>query len=394
MICKNKKCAAELQENSVFCHICGKDQRAKPRRKQSGILIPKARQLPSGNWFIQLRIDGESIPITEDTEDKCEAMAMSIKSGLIAAKKKPDDITLREACTEYIESRRSRLSPVTIEGYEIIRDTHFKGIMDRKLADLSWNVIDKAIADECDVINQYKRKMSPKTVKNAFGFIKSVLKSKKIEFDEGFRLPEVKRIPIQIVPAADVFDAVKGSVIELPCLLAMWLSMTVSEIRGLTKSKSIRNNQITVLETVVRTTKSGDIRKAGSKETERARTQDIPPYIQNLIDELDDDVICPLTAGAINRRLKRLLAKHGLPIISFHKLRHVSASSMAALSIPANYAQEKGGWKTDHVMKRVYTHTFTSERKEADRKMDEFFNEIVGEKVQNANDNANEVSEN
>ena len=54
---------------------------------------------------------------------------------------------------------------------------------------------------------------------------------------------------------------------------------------------------------------------------------------------------------------------------------------MALLNIPSNYAQEKGGWKTDHVMKGVYTHTFTAGRQDADRKMDSLFSEIItGEK--------------
>ncbi|MEL7655976.1 MAG: tyrosine-type recombinase/integrase, partial [Bacillota bacterium] len=88
----------------------------------------------------------------------------------------------------------------------------------------------------------------------------------------------------------------------------------------------------------------------------------------------------------VNKRLQRLLAKAGLPQISFHKLRHISASTMAALNIPTNYAQEKGGWKTDYTMQTVYMHTFTEERKKADEKMDDYFSEII----KNANENANE----
>lgn len=50
---------------------------------------------------------------------------------------------------------------------------------------------------------------------------------------------------------------------------------------------------------------------------------------------------------------------------------------MALLRIPDKYAIERGGWKTDHVMKKVYTHTFSQGRQGADDMMDDFFNKII-----------------
>lgn len=38
---------------------------------------------------------------------------------------------------------------------------------------------------------------------------------------------------------------VKGTDMELPALLAMWLSFTASEILGLTKSKSLQGDRLT-----------------------------------------------------------------------------------------------------------------------------------------------------
>ena len=67
----------------------------------------------------------------------------------------------------------------------------------------------------------------------------------------------------------------------------------------------------------------------------------------------------------------------------FHALRHINASVMADLSIPTPVAQERGGWKTDSTMKKVYTHTFTDSRIDADNKLDNYFEKIV-EKNENA----------
>jgi hypothetical protein len=50
---------------------------------------------------------------------------------------------------------------------------------------------------------------------------------------------------------------------------------------------------------------------------------------------------------------------------------------MALLRIPDKYAQERGGWKTDEVMKKVYTQTFSEEREKVDDTVDSYFNSMV-----------------
>ena len=63
--------------------------------------------------------------------------------------------------------------------------------------------------------------------------------------------------------------------------------------------------------------------------------------------------------------------------ITFHDLRHINASLMAVLKIPDKYAQERGGWKTDHIMKSVYTETFSEERQKVDEIIDGYFEQIL-----------------
>ena len=61
-----------------------------------------------------------------------------------------------------------------------------------------------------------------------------------------------------------------------------------------------------------------------------------------------------MSGAAIYNKFSRLLKKYGLPHMAFHDLRHVNDSVMALLRVPDKYAQERGGWKSDHVMKKVY----------------------------------------
>lgn len=46
---------------------------------------------------------------------------------------------------------------------------------------------------------------------------------------------------------------------------------------------------------------------------------------------------------------------------------------MMMLNIPDKYAMERGGWETDAVYKNVYQQTFSRERQEVDKKIDEYF---------------------
>ncbi|MFT4144058.1 MAG: hypothetical protein QM644_06335 [Mobilitalea sp.] len=50
------------------------------------------------------------------------------------------------------------------------------------------------------------------------------------------------------------------------------------------------------------------------------------------------------------------------------------------LNIPGKYAMERGGWKTDKIMKQIYTHTFSKELEKVDTLIDSYFRTVVGTK--------------
>ena len=89
-------------------------------KKAKGFKQPVAKQLPSGSWFCRVRVNGQDVAITRDTENEAVAEAMAVKYGIIEAREKKEDkkITLEEAIKEYIDARDGFLSPSTIAGYE------------------------------------------------------------------------------------------------------------------------------------------------------------------------------------------------------------------------------------------------------------------------------------
>lgn len=347
--------------------------------------IPTVRQLPSGNYFCQLRIDGRSISITDPDEDVVVAKAYAYKAGLLKAKRQPEDLTLREACDKYIDSRRSRLSPSTIQGYEKIVSGRFQGIMDKHISRLTNQMLDEAVADECYVTTYKSMLVSAKTVKNAYNFIRTVLRKYAPDLNTDVDLPEVHRKVTVLPDADDIVRAIMGTSVELPCLLAIWLSFTMSEIRGLTKSKSIQGDYIVITETVVRID-GKDVRKETGKEPSRLRKCKLPDYLRGLIDNVEGDILVPDSPDAITKRFQRIMARNGLPRIPFHMLRHVNVSLMSELQIPKAVARIRGGYSNDSVMESVYDNAFNSSISEAEKRLDERLNRVLV-----ANKNANDV---
>ena len=106
----------------------------------------------------------------------------------------------------------------------------------------------------------------------------------------------------------------------------------------------------------------------------------VPAYIQSLINAVPhsstEDFIVPQDYRFITKQLKKLTKANGYNL-TFHQLRHLNASVMLMLGIPDKYAMERGGWASNGVLKSVYQHTFSAERKQVDERIAGFFNDLL-----------------
>ena len=372
---------------------------------QKGRLIhmAKAKKLPSGSWRCLVYSHTEKVWnqkkqewvdkriyesfTSDDPTAKGKREAEYAAAEFARDKERRKDVvncTLGELVDKYIESKDSVLSATTIEDYKKKRKNGFKQLMDMPIKSLSQEVLQSAVNQEAKRKSKKKptETISPKTVRNEYGLITAALNSY-TKIDCTVTLPKV---PVKIkelnTPDA-IFAIFEGTEIELPVLLAMWLSFSMSEIRGLTKSKSISpdGNYITIQRVI---TKAGnkDVEKEMGKTGTRLRRHRIPPYIKSLIDKVPGDVLVPMTYNKLYHKFQGYLEASDMPHMTFHDLRHVNASVMAQLNIPDKYAQERGGWKTDRVMKRVYTHTFSEQRKIVDNTIDDYFEKIMQHEMQ------------
>ena len=286
----------------------------------------------------------------------------------------PKCMTVEQAFTQYIESRSNILSPSTIRGYKIIRDTRLQPIKDIYISDLKLNDIQMAI-------NHDSLRLSRKSIKSAVSLLKSVLDMQDIDINiKKITLPQNRTIKKPIPTAEIVLNAIIGTEIELPCLLAMWLSLRISEVRGL-QFKDISRDRKSITVCRARICLYGkDVVREQNKTAESTRTNFLPPYILNLIDEVphekNTDFIVQQSYSFIRKHFRKIMDENGLDI-TFHKLRHEFATTLNDLGIPSDYIQKLGGWATDNVMKTVYTHTTSEKESEYQKKINSYFNLLI-----------------
>lgn len=334
-----------------------------------------AKQLPSGSWRVQVYDNDlkKTVSFTSKLPGRAgknEAELMAREYQLGRKKKKEQGKTVGEAIDEYIDLKRNILSPTTIRGYEKYRKTSLDGLCHLYIKDLTQQ-------DVQSYMNKLALTLSPKSIHNAHGLLSAVAKVYAPDLHLNTTLPKIQKKIKQIPETEEVWRAIYGTEIELPCLLAMWCSLRMSEIRGLKKT-DIVNGVITIERTVVNV--DGDhIEKGSTKTVESTRQIELPDYIISLVNALpeDQEYITLIKDHALYMRFVRLLERKGIKHMSFHDLRHLNASIMLLLGIPDKYAMERGGWSTNSTLKRVYQHTFSAERRAVDKKINDYFNNIL-----------------
>ncbi len=336
--------------------------------------MAKAVQLPSGTWRVQVFLGTDENgrkrkkSITAPTRWEAEKKAEEYVEEEEKAKGR---ITVAQALRGYIDLKRNILSPATIRGYEIILNNRLQSIMGLDIHELNSLAMQQAI-------NIDAASKSPKSISDAKNLVVAALKLYGVRLDLNITLPSKIPIVKELPTAEQVVRMIRGTDIELPCLLAMWLSLRISEVRGL-KFSDVQNGVITVRRSKLYLG-GEDVVRSQNKTYKSTRRLFVPAYIQSLIDavphESEDDFIVPVNYQVIRKHLKKLAEANGYQL-TFHDLRHLNASVMLMLGIPDKYAMERGGWSTNTTLKAVYQHTFSEERKQVDAKIDDYFEGIL-----------------
>lgn len=332
--------------------------------------LPKPHKLPSGVWRCQVMVDGKRVSVSGEDPNTVQAKAVALKAGLIEEKKKGPSLTVGEAIDRYIESKDAILSPSTIRGYKSMRENAMGLIQDIQVQDLTQEAVQRHI-------NALSKDHSPKYVTNAHGLLSAALAACRPDLQLNTTLPQKERKEIQIPTIEEIqfiAEKVKGKEFELPFLLAAWMGLRTSEIRGLTWN-CIVGDSLHIRQAMVEGT-NGPVLKT-TKSYSGNRKIRIPPYIMSLFEKQPriDEYIVHYPGGSLYYHLRRICDRYGLPHYRFHDLRHVQASVMLALGVPDKYAMERMGHASTYMLKNVYQHTMRSKSEEVANTVDSYFEE-------------------
>ena len=342
---------------------------------------PKPTRLPSGRWRVQLSINGKRYSFTGNTKEEARQKAKEAYAGAQIEKRSP--LTVGKAIDKYINSKTGVLSPSTIMVYKRYRKNYLQCIMDINLTELSQEDVQIAVSEDA------AEGLSPKTIRNAHGLLSAVLKVYRPKMILRTTLPQKLKYEVRIPTEEEIikiWTAAKGTRYELPILLASWLGLRMSEIRGLKRSDFV-DGYVHVQRAVIRG-ENGSQEKV-TKTTSGDRWITCPKEISQMVDKIDTDgYICDCYDTTLYSGFVSICKKAGVEPCRFHDLRHFAASEAHSLGVPDKYAMHRMGHKTDNMLKTVYQHIMRDKESVfanvIDKHMSELFLKSTSHKIAHA----------
>lgn len=346
------------------------DKLEKQKRKAAKLTNPKPVLRPSGKWRCQVMYKGKRYSVEEDDPEIAHTKALAIKNGIIEEEKKEktNGMTVGEAIDRYIESKDCVLSPCTILNYKRYRKNHFQDLKNVRLSELTQEQVQRSI-------NKLSKTKSPKTVRNIHGLLSAAVAAYKPDMILRTTLPQKKRYDVHIPSSEEIskiLECSKGTYMELPILLALWLGLRQSEIKGITWD-CIEGNILHIKQAIVPGEEGPTLK--GVKTFSGDRKIRMPDYIVHLFEKRphDGDFVFTYRWNEIYMGFTRLCEKNNIPHFRFHDLRHANASVMLSLGIPDKYAMERMGHATNNMLKTVYQHTMDDKKSQIDDAIDDYF---------------------
>lgn len=338
----------------------------------------KIERLPSGSYRARVHLGGGKYKsITGKDKKDVQLRAAQFEAEAKANEDMREDPnapgTLYEAMERYISIKSSVLSPSTLRGYDSIMRTRLSGISSMPIKKITREDIQIAI-------NEDAASHSPKSVRNAHGFLSAVLGIYRPDLHLNTSLPQKKKASISIPTQEEIdimFAYFDGSEMEIPFALAACCGLRVSEICGLKWSNvDLEHNRLIITESVV-PNKDGDlVEKPVTKTVSSDRSVRLYPFIRSRLERAprEKEHVTQLNPTVITKRFSRALEKCGLPHYRFHDLRHYLVSVMLALNVPKIYIAGYVGHSSQKMIDDVYGHLMAQKKHDVEDIMEAFFN--------------------
>lgn len=337
-----------------------------------------AKKQPSGKWRNLLYVgrdeNGKRIyeSFTADTKREANLLASERARELEQGIKKnriPMELTVGEAIDKYIDERDAILAPKTAREYRGYRRNYLQGIMNVKIKRLTSDMIQREI-------NKDARRLSPKSVHNAWALVHSALRAITPELDYKIDLPKKQKKEMRI-PSNEqliqIFEAVEGKKLELPILLGATCGLRRGEIVALDLDKDVDYERCVIsVNKAMSNDTAGEWVIKSTKTVESTREVDAPAWVIEKLRDARDSGYCWMKPDGISSGFADLCKRFGFEF-RFHDLRHYYASLMLSLGVPDKYAMARMGHATPNMLKNVYQHLMDDKDKEVTQILNNHF---------------------
>lgn len=287
------------------------------------------------------------------------------------------------AIEEWLVRKKRSIRTDSYEAYEIYYEKHIKPFFGQSKMSLS-DVTPRMIQRYVD--QKEEEGLSPSSIEKHLVVLNGVYKEA-IKLQEVLtnpcaavtlsRKPKFKGKAYDAQTARKLLMAVKGSPLETPVYLGLYLGLRRSEVAGLRwKDIDFKKNVVMIRNTVVHLKSTQE--QEETKSDASNRTLYLPAGLRDyLLDQrkkadamralcdksyTDGTHVCQWPDGRsyrpdyITQQFKRFLTKNGLPIIRFHDLRHTAGSLLINEGHSAKQVQEFLGHEKVATTLDIYTH--------------------------------------
>lgn len=336
----------------------------------------KKNQLPSGNIRIQRKVgtnpDGSRIlkSFTGRTREEAE---YKYRQYMLTPHKVVGNasLALQDAVRRYIGTKTGVLSPATIRGYRGVLRCYIEGTSIGRMD------VESITSKEAQLwISDISAEVSPKTVRNAWSLL---MASMEMFTEVNLKVTLPQKVPAELYCPSDedvttVLSIVsEDAELEKAVLLAAFGPMRRSEICAL-NYEDINGNTVRVNKALVQDESKAWVLKA-TKTVGSNREIEYPDFVIKKLGSGTGRVVS-IHPNQITVRFGRALRSAGIHPFRFHDLRHYAASIMHAIGVPDVYIQQRGGWASNSVLRRVYTNVIDIEQRKQTQKINEHFGKL------------------
>lgn len=343
-------------------------------RGRGSVFEDKAR----GRWVAQLDHEGERYRRIRATHqgalDALDDLRARVRKGLDPGQQP----TVEAFLQEWLASRRVR--PTTLRGYRSKLEQHvIPAIGSIRLDKLRPSTLERLFLNL-----ERKSGLSPRSashvravLRNALGRAEryGLVERNAAALTEAVQVPNRERQVLTMAEARALAAALRGHRLEAAFALAMTLGLRQSEMLGL-RWQDVQGPSLRVEQTLHRA--EGAYVLAPPKTPRSRRAVPLPDGIVALLEArraaqrreylasgarpTHDLVFASRDGGYqlgtnVTRELQRVLATAGLPRVTFHDLRHVAASNLAARGFTLSEVQSILGHASVRTTADLYTHT-------------------------------------